>query len=188
MTSVTGKSDHRGRLAWRAGREGRGFTLLELCLALLMVGVMIGVAVPFVSGAFREAPFQDAMTELETAARTARYRAMKEGRPYSISFSGHSFTLGPSGMPLPDEEEEAGSGEAAGEVEVQKTTLPDGMALLVQRWGQEKFFRAEEEVWLFYPRGLCEPIRIRLEMEGNYCEASFHPLSAEMEAIHYEIR
>lgn len=85
------------KTAWRAtttsatGRADGGFTLVELIIAISVVSILAGLAVPAIDSVKRERQAREPVNALYLAARDVRLRAMKEQRPYQIVFDREGF-------------------------------------------------------------------------------------------------
>jgi prepilin-type N-terminal cleavage/methylation domain-containing protein len=66
----------------------RGFTLVELLVALALVGILAGVAVPMTSGFVARSRVDSSVTGAITAVKAARDRAVSERRNVQLNFVG----------------------------------------------------------------------------------------------------
>lgn len=74
------------------GRNSQSaFTLVELVIAIAVLAILTGLAVPAIDSAQRERLAREPVNELYTLAREVRLRAMKERRPYQIVFDRDGF-------------------------------------------------------------------------------------------------
>lgn len=62
----------------------RGFTLIELLAVLVIGALIVGLAVPRLTGTAQRAAVRSAARELEAALRTTRSIAMAQGRPQAL--------------------------------------------------------------------------------------------------------
>lgn len=138
------------------GARRRGFTLLEVLLALAVAGLMAAAALPFLLEAL---PRESSPEEpLRAAARQARLEALRQGEARRL-------WLAPGGFYTRE-------GEPVAE-------LPPGWTLEVRRPGDAKFRKPRSgESWLINGEGICEPLVLRLSGEGREVVASFDPLTA----------
>ncbi len=67
------------------------FTLVELVIALAVLAVLTGLAVPAVNSVQKERLAREPVNRLALLAREVRGRAMAEGRPYQIVVDGQGF-------------------------------------------------------------------------------------------------
>ncbi len=79
---------------WRtsgARRGWRAFTLVEIVIALTILGILAGTAIPTMRTIEREREARAPVTELLRLTRTVRDRAMAEQVPYQIAFDQRGF-------------------------------------------------------------------------------------------------
>jgi len=158
-------------------QSARGFTLLEMGLVLFILLLIVGVAIPVTSGLFAEERLRQHANELLLYARTARRLAVSENRPYEIRFAEKAFLLEPYI-----------AGKSARDAVVSSHDMASDTLYSVQRWGDKKFGKPEDESWIFQPSGICEPIRVHFQNGGNWIEFAFNPLTAraEEETYHFQ--
>lgn len=65
---------------WRTTKSDRGFTIIELVVVLVIVGIMAGLATPNLLGFFRRNQVNAALSELLGAIRETQRQAMRQGR------------------------------------------------------------------------------------------------------------
>ena len=69
--------------------------------------------------------------------------------------------------------------------------LDPDLVLSVRRWASDAWQKPSERrplVWRFDPDGLCEPVGVRLALDGSWIEQEFHPLTASVRDFSSEIR
>lgn len=66
-------------LAVRPPRSARGFTLIEVIVALSIAALLIGLGLPAVWRMYEGSQYREAVRNIYTAANTARYRAVTSG-------------------------------------------------------------------------------------------------------------
>ncbi len=76
--------------AYRSNRA-RGLTLVELVIAIAVLSILTGIAVPAIDSAQRARVAREPVNELYSMAREVRLRAMSEQRPYQIMFDSEGF-------------------------------------------------------------------------------------------------
>jgi prepilin-type N-terminal cleavage/methylation domain-containing protein len=81
------------RISQRHRRCGNrsGFTLVEIIIAITIVAILAGAALPTITGIERERAAREPVAELLRMARSVRARAMAEQRPYQIAFDHRGF-------------------------------------------------------------------------------------------------
>lgn len=153
----------------------RGFTFVELMIALGVVILVMAFAMPNLNGILEYNRFSSVIDRLETFAITAHTEAFRRNRPYQIRFHQNSFEIGPVPTGFSD-------------FSADRTyTFPEGMTLEIQPWPSTAWKACDEQVWLFYPTGMCQPFSVRITKDLNWMEASFHPLTAQTSDRKYEI-
>lgn len=124
----------------KAPASPRAFTLVELVIAITVVAILTGLAVPAIDGIQRERLARAPVTELLRLAREVRGRAMSEQRPYEILIDAQGFRasrfLRPYARPeeaatirlemaqLAEREEMIEASEARG-IQLSPTAMPD---------------------------------------------------------------
>jgi prepilin-type N-terminal cleavage/methylation domain-containing protein len=71
-------------------RDG-AFTLVEIIIAISVVAILTGIAVPAIESVQRERLAREPVSRLALLAREARGRALAEGRPYQIVLDAQGF-------------------------------------------------------------------------------------------------
>ena len=54
----------------------RGFTLIELMVVVMVMGVILGISIPTFRSILKKAPLQQAISDVEGSCRSARSKAM----------------------------------------------------------------------------------------------------------------
>jgi general secretion pathway protein H len=67
-----------------ARRQGRGFTIIELLVAITIVGMLLAVAVPSSMRLYQSMQYRGAVKDVVTLFAAARYRAIITGRPQDV--------------------------------------------------------------------------------------------------------
>lgn len=68
--------------------KARGYTLLELMMVVVLIGLSMAIALPTMSTAMAEEKQSEAALQVVSVFRTARSMAMRRGTPTIVSFSG----------------------------------------------------------------------------------------------------
>ena len=138
-------------------REGRGFTLLEIMLAVGIGVVFMGGAAVFLSSTGGDRDLESARKLLEERAGQAREKALSTGRAQRV-------VLGAGGVD--------GSAFENG-VEMMFVTP------LERSKGRNGWKTPEDYEWLFTGGGVVEPIRVLLKHGENEEQFSFSALTGE---------
>jgi type II secretion system protein H len=77
------------RLA-RAG--GKGFTLIELMIVMVIIGSVIALAVPRIGKSMEKMRLRSASRKLSAVLRYTRQMAISRKKEYAVTFNDHSYT------------------------------------------------------------------------------------------------
>ena len=137
------------------GISGRGFTLLEIIIALALVAILVSAALPYLFDSFANAAGDRASDALAAKAQETRALAMESGTNQQLLLT----ASGIEGIPL-----------------------PKGWILMIKGLNDERFHPPERgRVWEFTKAGVCEPLSIRVVAGGSggrFIETSFDALTA----------
>ena len=138
-------------------RGGRGFTLLEIMLAVGIGVVFMGGAAVFLSSTGGDRDLESARKLLEERAGQAREKALSTGRAQRV-------VLGAGG--------------------VDGSAFDNGVEMLIvtpldRSKGRNGWKTPEDYEWLFTGGGVVEPIRVLLKHEENEEQFSFSALTGE---------
>lgn len=151
-------------------RSPRGFTLLEICVVMGIAVLLMGLAVPSLTGQMSRRRLQESFDRLNTLVSQARELSMKESKPYLLAWDNRgSVRLYPADL---NNEARRKQGPTA--------------SLLPERGSDGKYalFRPSalasgqpSAEWTFWPSGTCEPVIVKYEGSGGYWEAAYNALS-----------
>ena len=73
----------------------QGFTVIELCVAMLFILVTTAFAIPVVTSSLNAYRLNQAVTSVSAAIQSTRYQAIATGYPYSVVFdkAGATFQI-----------------------------------------------------------------------------------------------
>lgn len=175
----------------------RGFTLLEIVIVLVIIGVFVGGALGVMRYSPDERNLRDASGEIELLAKRARTTAILQQTPYAIEFRQEVVRMLPLAQAGQDERKKIGGREIGGEivqvgnVEKREFPVPAGMRISVRRWNSNEFEPTAKDtvhIWRFDPDGLCEPLSVRLSLDQSWAEDTYHPLTANVRESLLEAR
>ena len=142
-------------------RRSLGYTLFEILLALGIVAVLLGIAVPMVSNSFQESESERVSKLVEQSVRAAHTTALETGVTKRLGLDERGLVSSFSGIPGAE--------------------LPKGWKLQVRRFTETRFRRPERgESWEFNGAGISEPIALRLTGEDASVVLQFDPLTAQL--------
>lgn len=197
----------------------RGFTLVEMVVALTIIAILLTLAFPAMK-ALSEEEEASHITEFLDLSRAMRARAMSERRPYQIVFDQQAIyglryfypyneeSTFEEFLAKRDEERQRRKEEIKrmevhrmqmaqdtpetappplpnvdDEYFVRKIPLAEGTTIEVLPWGALEWSSldgGEIHRWVFQPAGLCDPLRVRFGVEGQWHELSFEALTGEL--------
>jgi type II secretory pathway pseudopilin PulG len=128
--------------------KSAGFTLLEVCIALTIAMLILGVSVMGISGVQDEQRLRESAAEIEASAREALLEAIAHHRVVHLGLDGQI------------------AGSMGGSVEVKRH---GEQGFRAPKTG---------EIWEFSPSGVCEPIEVRISSPAGIIEMGFDPLTA----------
>lgn len=149
----------------------QGFTLLELCVVMMVMALMIGLAVFSFQGLDGEGAMRRPASELESMAKEAVRRASLYESPQVIAFEKTGFVMQYRQDTDPSRKTEKS------EKWQRRVTVPPEMKILIRRWGSKKWVPAPGEHWIISAGGFCEPLEVRLELGESFLQMEFDPLS-----------
>ena len=176
--------------AARTSDRSGGFTLIEIVLAMLVAGILIGGAIGFMVYSSDERVLRDVSGEIEGLAKRARTTSVLQQTPYALEFRDGVVRLLPLAEAGAEERVTAFVDPIGGDAaESRRGTspvraqyaFPSGMNVVIRRWNSATWFTTERNslhIWRFDPDGLCEPISLRYEINQSRAQDTFHPLTA----------
>ncbi|MDZ4287067.1 MAG: hypothetical protein U0984_03870 [Prosthecobacter sp.] len=144
----------------RIRRGGSGFTILELVVVMSIIMLMIGLGIASFRFFDEKDPFEEPASKLLQMSKFALHSAAVQHRGRTIGFDKTGFGL-------------LGGGAGVGE----HYAVPKDMKILIFRMGAKSWDNAEGHDWQFGEQGICEPVKVRFEMNGESREVAFHPLT-----------
>lgn len=80
-----------------AYHRARGFTMLEMLVAITIVGLLLAVTVPASARFYESIQYRQAVRDVITALASARYRAINTGRAQDVTVDPRGNRLGTNG-------------------------------------------------------------------------------------------
>jgi len=167
----------------------KGFTLLEIVIVLIVIGVITSGAIAALAINSSQRALTSQSEEIELLAKKARTAAILHQTSYAIEFHQGSIKLLPYAQAHSTERSTASGNSIGGAASehtsqgnLQETlTINPDISLTIRHWNTADYITPTESivpVWRFDPDGLCEPITVRLTLDDSYAQATYHPLTA----------
>jgi type II secretory pathway pseudopilin PulG len=156
-------------------QRARGFTLIEIALAIFILMLLLMLAVPSFTGVIANRRLKESLDGFNNLVRQAQERSVTERRPYLIVWGNNNVVVRPEAF-AEDEEAKAKAEFRTSRVGTLRLSLP--MALM------EKY-PAE---WIFWPSGACEPAIVRFQGPAGSWTANYSPLTGRPEITSYVVR
>jgi type II secretory pathway pseudopilin PulG len=153
----------------------RGFTLVEIVLAVFIMMLLFLLAVPSLTGVLADRRLRHSVDGFNRLVHEAQERSVTERRAYLIVWSKHSVLLRPEGFAKGEEIKPTAEFQLD-RGEVLKLSFP---AALTKKHPGE---------WIFWPCGTCEPATIQFQGRSGSWTATYSPLTARPELTYYAAR
>jgi type II secretory pathway pseudopilin PulG len=152
-----------------------GFTLVEIVLAVVIFMLLLGLAIPSLTGVLANRQLKRSLDEFNNLVRLAQEHSVAERRPYLIVWNKNNVVARPEVL-AEAEEVKATAELALHRGEVLKLSLP---AALTDKHPAE---------WIFWPSGTCEPATIQFTGRSGSWTANYGPLTARPQVTDYAPR
>jgi prepilin-type N-terminal cleavage/methylation domain-containing protein len=156
----------------------RGFTLIEMCVAIGIALMLMAVALPSVTGQMGRERLQQAFDRLNALVAQAQQHSVNEGRAYVLVWTDDGTALRLYPAAWNDKERRAGSTAALIPAANEHYWLDRDASLT----------RLPAPSWIFWPSGNCEPVSVRFDGPNGTWTADFSPLSARGTLSRFVVR
>lgn len=156
-------------------QRARGFTLIEIALAIFILLLLLVMAVPSFSGVIANRRLKQSLDEFNNLVRQAQTRSVTERRPYLIVWGKNNVVVRPEAL-AQDEEAKAKAEFRLSRGSTLKVSLP---VALTEKYPAE---------WIFWPSGACEPAIVRFQGPAGSWTANYSPLTGRPEITSYAVR
>lgn len=144
--------------------RSRAFTLIEICLAVLIISILISVAIPSIKGLLDQQKSKESFDRFDALAHRAQSLAMSERRAYVLVWDKTGILLRPS--------QSASKEEANGidriDLAKEEACQIDFPAALVKKPSPQ---------WVFWPSGTCESAKVTYQGSKGTWLAEYDPLT-----------
>lgn len=156
-------------------RKRAGFTLFELVIAVFILLLILGLAVPSLSGVLADKRLHRSLDRFNSLVREAHERSLAEHRPYLMVWGERDISLRPA-LGSKTEEQAPVDLLLIGRGEKWQVEFP--AALTTKPLPQ----------WIFWESGVCEPARVTFSSPYGGWAAAYSPLSTSGELVSYAAR
>ena len=156
-------------------RRFRGFTLIEIVLAVFILMLLMLLAVPSLNGVFADRRLRRSLDGFNKLVHQAQERSVTERRSYLIVWRKDSVLLRPEAF-VKGEQSNATAEFHLDRGETLKLSLP---AALTKKHPAE---------WIFWPSGTCEPAIVQFQGASGSWIANYAALTARPEITNYAAR
>jgi prepilin-type N-terminal cleavage/methylation domain-containing protein len=179
----------KSRLFFPSHPIRRGFTLLEMCMVLLIIALLFGVTMPAMQSAFVEQAVRRDAHQLALMVKTAMIQSAEQHRAYVIDLTATTMALHPVGeapadpeaSPSTDDADAAANNSATVDVEVTSELDPPDQLLTPDPQKTNAWIAMPPTSWVFQPGELCPAPRVRLKRGEAWLEMSFGALTGNVE-------
>jgi type II secretory pathway pseudopilin PulG len=156
-------------------QRARGFTLIEIALAIFILMLLLMLAVPSFTGVIANRRLKESLDGFNNLVRQAQERSVTERRPYLIVWGNNNVVVRPEAF-AEDEEAEAKAEFRTSRGGTLRLSLP---VALMEKYPAE---------WIFWPSGACEPAIVRFQGPAGSWTANYSPLTGRPEITNYAVR
>lgn len=152
-----------------------GFTLIEIVIVVFILLLILGLAVPSLSGVFADKRLHRSLDHFNSLVQQAHERSLAERRPYLIVWTDNEVQLQPATF-LKGEEH-----KPIGVVSISRN----------DKWGLDLPAAISGKLpmeWIFWESGVCEPARVSFTGSDGAWTAQYSPLTTLAEILSYAPR
>ncbi|MHB8908383.1 MAG: prepilin-type N-terminal cleavage/methylation domain-containing protein [Syntrophales bacterium] len=152
--------------------NNRGYTLIELSVVVLLIGVMLAIAVPRVRDTLLNDDLKAVTRRLTSSALELRYESVRDQTDYilHIDLSNSAFWSYPADT----------TAEKRTELRKGAYRLPEGIRIVDVRHAEEARKTEGEVLVHFFRRGYVEPTVVHLAKEDRSFTVVFNPFIQAM--------
>ena len=156
-----------------------GMTLLEICMSLMIIGIVFGLAIPFTQEIFRPHPLETQLESFDDLVRTAIAESHTENQTARIVFTKSAIRL-------------AGAVEEESDLSAAPDTdrtllIPGGAKYQLQLWPDFEWVNPDDTGWDIPATGLILPLTIKWVLDDSWLAASVDPMTGAIKDVTYEL-
>jgi type II secretory pathway pseudopilin PulG len=159
----------------RMSSRRAGFTLLEICLAIVIGLMVISIAVPSVTSVLRERDLRETFEEFDGLVRQAQSRSVTERRTMLLVWEEDAVTL------VPEEQSEDDA-----DAEPVRFAFPKGGAMALER--PKALVKEPPPEWPFWRSGVCEPVIVSYKGPQGSWQVAYSALTVRGTFLALEVR
>lgn len=155
--------------------RSRAFTLVEIVIAVAIVGTLFLLAVPSLEGVIADKKLRASLDGFNKLVREAQERSVAEHRAYLLVWTNTNVFVRPEALAKGEDRQP-----------IAKFDLERGTVLTLTL--PAALSRKPAGEWIFWPIGTCEPAVVQYAGRAGTWTASYSPLTAHGELTNYAAR
>jgi prepilin-type N-terminal cleavage/methylation domain-containing protein len=173
------------------GTFAHGFTLLEMCMVLVIIALLFAVTMPAMQSAFVEQAVRKDAHQLALMVKTGMIQSAEQHRAYVIELTSTTMSLHPVDETQKDDldstfaaapaDDDTVPNSATEDIDVASRLDPPNQLLVADTVKKDAWVALEPTSWVFQPGELCPACRVRLSRGDSYVEMSFNALTGDVE-------
>jgi prepilin-type N-terminal cleavage/methylation domain-containing protein len=183
-------------------RRRHGFTLLEMCVVLLIIALLFGLSAPSLQTAMTEQTVRHDAHQLALMVKTAMIQSTEQHRAYAIDLTTKSMALHPVGVAAADTDSTGtddttdtdSDADASGNVTMPDVTITTDLdssnKLLVPDPDKANAWMAipDGTQWVFQPGELCPATLVRFGHGEAWLQMTFDALTGNVDQETFSIQ
>lgn len=152
----------------------RGFTLLEICIAMAIAALVVTAAIPSLQGVLNGDQKDGKFSDFDSLVQEAHRLSVTEKRAYLLVWTPKYVKLRPDDVPDADMKNTEGSEREWAFEPDEKLRLFLTAALTPN----------PEAVWTFWPNGTCEPADVEFKGPSGNWTARYNPFTIKADVTY----
>lgn len=156
-------------------RHSRGFTLIEIVIAIFILLMLLAMAVPSVTGVLADKRLRRSLDSFNNLVHQAQERSLAEHRAYLLVWTDKGIAARPEILVKGDDPSPIAE-------------LPLGKNESISLYLTAALTKDPPPEWIFWPTGTCEPATIKYASRDGTWSAKYSPLTARADLTNYAPR